>query len=613
LKVTARLLLFSSVLLALAVTILLGPVVRQAAIPDELALIPRQSELLVAAGDIRSLWEQFDYHFGTAARRDSEETGFIGSGLARARDELEANGLKITSLEDLSSYGIDIEKGAGAGLNPAAGNVSTYFYLIDKDAFLDGLEISDWARLQPDALRRDYDRGTIPGDLEVLVNDDAESDRKTALAFTRAGPASLDVGPLQFQRGRLATRDNLEYFRRDDALYDGIEDVLRRPLGSGPSLYVFWDSALVPLIDRGVGALSMQAQEVRVDLVVNLQPDTLRIADDLLSEKPEPAAWARFLSPRTAALVVLEDREAAHYLEFLERSQGVRWALVDNYGGVLDEVRRLSGLRRILLAMTGWHAGLPELVMGIWADPRGLHDMVQRIRVRQRSARDRQILEAAAREFTANQKRAPVSVEALQQRGYLQPEPGALFDHYSPGSGGLQGTLHADDFDNDTYRRRHGEAILDFILPPVTPNDLRYRFDSRGLSVEEIEALQSDRHRLAAWLDGEILWVASDMDELEELVDRTSSPKDSLEDSLLFRTARSGWDGREKLFAYLNVDELTTLGMLSPESQIQEIVQTFLLDMQDHPVVSFSLEPDDTERGLRLALRMVHRTALGSR
>ena len=70
------------------------------------------------------------------------------------------------------------------------------------------------------------------------------------------------------------------------------------------------------------------------------------------------------------------------------------------------------------------------------------------------------------------------------------------------------------------------------------------------------------------------------------------------------------WTGGEKFVGFIDVDRVTTLGMLSPESELQEWTKQTLGVLKDHPAIVVRLSPNASRNRLALALHFIHRTGM---
>jgi hypothetical protein len=285
----------------------------------------------------------------------------------------------------------------------------------------------------------------------------------------------------------------------------------------------------------------------------------------------------------------------------------------DAYGGVLTELVGLPGLRRVVLAVTGYRDGLPELVMGVWGDPDSLRGLVTDVQLRQRAERDSAVLKGAAEAFLAEAAEGTelpdtlnqVSVRALEEAGVLAPEEGSTFRRHTlrtiRGGGSQPGvvvepaTLAPDDLSPAGYHRGEGSDTIRLLLPPVTDNDVAH---IPGLAEVDGEALRGDRYRLATVVLDSVLWVATDVMDAQEQIRRAAAgpgeEMDDLSQNSAFQAARTNWSRGDRIQGFMDIGRLTGLGLLSPESAVEEAVKASLLDLRNHPSVSIAVRSDDT-------------------
>jgi hypothetical protein len=338
----------------------------------------------------------------------------------------------------------------------------------------------------------------------------------------------------------------------------------------------------------------------------------MRAADNLLAAPPPGAPWAEWLPPDTAAVAVVQDRAAADYIRFLFMSSAIREGVEGFFAGVLPELRGVTGLRRVLLAVTGYREGLPELTLAIWGDEDSLESLVDTLQLDHRVARDRFILEEALEEYRIeNEGRDASGVEELEAAGLLADEADSMFDRF-PIVAGVPGApdLQPSDLRVPSYLHEFRDHEIRYLLPPVTTNDLEYVEEYWG---EDEEVLTGDRYRMASIVIGDILWISTDARELEELLGRMENGGDDLTGNPAFQVVSASWTGEEKIVGFIDVDQVTTLGLLSPESELEEKTKQALGVLKDHPAISVRLSPIASGNRLALGLSFIHRTGMVQR
>ena len=120
----------------------------------------------------------------------------------------------------------------------------------------------------------------------------------------------------------------------------------------------------------------------------------------------------------------------------------------------------------------------------------------------------------------------------------------------------------------------------------------------------------SDRYRIATVLIDNTLWISADSKELEKVLECRATGADNLSHNPLFAAVESHWIGNEKLTAFINVDQSATLGLFSPESEIEEPAKRAFRVLRDHPAVSVTLAPDESRDLLSLSIRLVRRSGV---
>ena len=117
--VSKRPTLFAALAIILGVSILYSVSVRRAYLGDAIAFIPIEDELLIVTGDLRSLWERIDHHFGDVFRDEDGDAGSMTELFRELRDESAEEEWRVLGLDDLVRHGLDTERGllvSGRGL-----------------------------------------------------------------------------------------------------------------------------------------------------------------------------------------------------------------------------------------------------------------------------------------------------------------------------------------------------------------------------------------------------------------------------------------------------------------------------------------------------------------
>jgi hypothetical protein len=434
---------------------------------------------------------------------------------------------------------------------------------------------------------------------------------ETFLAYPEVGGALWTPFPDHLQRSLGYRERNLAHHSADDGLYRVVRETVRGSLGSGPTVFGLWRPLAQPGIEQMTGVFSLHPDAVRLGVELKVDAGVLRVLDDFLAPVRMSDDWHRFLPALTAAAVAIEDEALPDHLRFMGRFETIRTFMDDRYGGVLSALEDVPGLHRVVLAVTGYRDGLPELLMGVWADPDSLRGLVTDLQLRQREKRDRAVLEGALEALLSQGEIAlselaasrEVPLDFLERDSLLVPEAWSTFQRYRvaavPGSSGSalldEGeVLTEEDIDSPTYASTHGSQTIRLVLPPVTENDIRY---VPGLEEVDGDVLRGDRYRLATVVLDSVLWVATDVVDTREQIDRAEAGLNSglpdLSENGAFQAAKATWSRQDRIQGFLDIDRITTLGLLSPESDVEEMAKDLLLDLRNHPSVSLSVRSEE--------------------
>ena len=610
----SRLETFAWVTLLLVGSIAYSRVLRGLRLSDDLAYVPKESEIVLMSADIASLWGAVDRHFGPILRgEEGRHEGSLYEAMKSLRETLEEKHRPVCDLADLEKYGLDVNGGliVSSTRLDSMSDLVTVFHVRDRKAFLQAYSDVTGAKQDestPILEPQSHPTGSTNPEGQEIVS---FGDEENYAAFRDDGTASILASPTALGPRRifLAGRENRRHAVEDDALYDSLRRLTAGRRGGSPALYAFWRPRDLPFLDQAAAALRLGAEEIDLDADIRIGSGGLRILDDFETPPPPTSFQPRYLPARTAAAVMIQDEDVARYIRFADTFAGVREFLEQQYAGALAELRDVRDLHGLVLAITGYHDGVPDILLGLWGNRSDLERVIERLQVRRREERDRDILEGALAAYAmVPGGSSPVTLEHLFSAGVLVPEPGPLFDHARLQNGRL-GTsdLRFEDLPMDFYTRPYRGATISYILPPAGDNDVRYVEEFRNASPETI---RGDRYRLASIFLDDALWVASDTTALEELVNRVLDRTEDVASNPAYLTARAAWTSVDKLHGFADLDQITLMGLLSPESEIADAIKQSLPDLRNHPAVSFRLAPGRTSRSFSAAVHLFRRSAL---
>jgi hypothetical protein len=654
----SRSLIFGLITVILGASVLYSRAIRKVSLTDDLQYIPKENTMLFTTGEIENLWRAVDGHFGGVIR---EPQGFLSSLVKKFRKHFDEEEVPINGLLDLTHYGLDLKQGAVLSLYRVPDEFSfvLVLHLQQEEPFIDFL--ARLTELVPDQKPMEL-IGDGKEHFQVIT---FQKGKRTQLylAYPKPGVALISNSLDLLRRSLFNRKANLAYALESDNLYDAVRQRLRRPLLSGPTLFLFWQHPIVPPISQVVGVVSLSTDIIRLEVELKFIRVGTRVLSDLLAPSPPEVPWQRYFSRETAAIFVLQDWAIPRYLHFLSAFGELGRAMYESYEGILGELREVPKLRRLVLAVTGYRSGLPEITLGIWGDPVVLEQLVDDLQVRLRKKRDQAVVKGALEAFAQTQERPYGSIPliaALQERGFIKedlawlmalatpapwergnstsaPEtrgmrgrwrPAAcpqvadavveaveeiysLFERYSLTNGEAHDAeLRREDFQNSIYQRRYKNSTMKYLVPRITENDLLYRPKLQGV---DPDTLFNDRYRLVAVVLDDILWVATNTRDLEALLDWAQDAAGTLPRSFTFRAASSRWSGKEKIQGFLNMDQIIALGLLSSESQVEEVVKGYLLDLRHHPALSLDLKVKDRGNRMWLSGNILSRPRLESR
>lgn len=625
-----RITIFILFIVLLIATLSFNRVIHTGFIPNDSKYLAKELPVVIVSGSVETLWNSIDYHFGEALR-DSKDPGVILQGIRTIQDSLADRGLTVDSLNDIENYGLNITTPNLLGLMPN-GNESDLVAIVksnNKTTLLDQFAILlDTEQRQVITLSgKNSPDKLITTKMENLFIGDADTN-------------TLIVSNKQkwLQSGYFQNTTNEKHWLNNDTLYQSIKTQLRKPLGSEATLFGYWNSYNIPLINQITALLEFDKKSIRLDASIDFRKTALnlRLIKSLLQTPLTQPPWQHLLPYNTVATFSIQDQNLEQYIGYLEREKEMRRWIKNSYGGVLSELTDVKSLERLVLAVTGYDQGLPELLMGVWGDHADLQKIMTRIQHQAQKKRNHEILQGALSAYhsvniidtlsttldspTSRQEKSAInkphdienratqqkniSIKNLRDNQLLHPESVDLFDHYSILNGEITGTITMHDLENPGYTYNYNGMKIRFLTPLISKNDIAYR---KEFSELELTSINND-HRLAYAFSQDVLWIASNAKELESLLDRAHFTEGHLGNNPAYQTATKIWQPHDKIQGFINVDRAAALGLLSPESGINNHVKELLKDLGQHPSLSFALSGHGNSLELRTS--MVKREAI---
>ena len=527
-------------------------------IPVEMQFIPKESAILVASGPIESLWRSIQGQFGDVIDLAADDTkqSVLSKVLKGLRDVFKDSQNDMNSIEDVRKAGIDPRFGV---------LLSVYRDSGENTLFLAVVHVQDRKALELtlDHLNIDGRITEFPGDNIAVI---ANNPELLARSRDHAG--------------------NLRFARQNDDLYEGIRRCLETRLGGGAHLFTFVRSRSNPIpgVRQFSAGIVFDDKGVRVRGLVDVSGGTLKLVDNMIAEPPPPVPWAKPLFADSAGALAVHDNTLSSLIE-TAGSLGFQKSLENNYGGVLWAMRGVSGLQRIVISVTGWRDGLPDLLMSLWGDPNHIREILLNTRLKLRKKRDIDILAAAVTKDPGISD-AKLRLERL-------PEEYSTFSRYtvSP-DGNVTGQPMLVDLDNGSYSTNRQGVHVDFVGPRPTANDRIFRSAFESLTDDDLKDVEAlDRYRIGYKVSDGVTWIATDAKDLVKV----KGGEGGLSSTLNFKSSTGRWTRRDKLELFLNIDEMSTLGMLSPEDGAATFGNN-LRDLRNHPAVVLQIAPCSLRR-----------------
>jgi hypothetical protein len=560
-------------------------IVRHLALPSELQYAPKENTFVVMTSSIEHLWPAIERHFGPAIR-DERRDGMMRTIVEGLRSALEEQELKVRAPADLARFGFDIT----SRVIVSVGGLNLTVAGIDAPAvqFVAIVPVTD-AKKAEAFLAQASGRTVSP----VPLTDDggAESVRRYGEADDDADESFYVATPEpdvlllsnalpQLQRSLLSATTNRQAALENDELYDAVS---RAGLIGGAGVIAFWQTRGSPI--RGLTmAIHLGNDEINVTADVNLVRGGLRVLDEITRRADVSADWAAALPARTLAASAFQDQSLTRYFELVDSIPVLHSEMQKRWNGLLLDLKAVSGLSRGVIALTGYRDGLPDVALGLWADPDDAARRLDAVRLKLRRDRDVAVLDAALARLPDSPE-----VQSLLDTGILQPERDrGLTAYRRTGDGWRLPPGENYELADVTYTAVHRGERIRYISPPLSDNDLKLR---KEFADADPALIRSDRYRLAAVVLDGVTWIASDADVLRALIDvRQIVPRSSLDKHGLFASALATWDRSDKVQLFVNVDEMAVTSALNPDTDL-DFMRTVLLDFQQQPAIAAGLRP----------------------
>jgi hypothetical protein len=348
-------------------------------------------------------------------------------------------------------------------------------------------------------------------------------DQHTALLAMNAqsAAAALDVD------------NNFRAFQSDDSLRLALRQVLDTKTDGEGVVFGALALAYPPIFGSVHYSAIVTTDRVTGQVFLPWQPLEQTILNRIISTDPPPERLQT--STSQFAEIQASDPFLGYYLGYLKNyatDANERFkSYFGSFSAIIDAVESEESVSKVGLSFRGLNDGVPRFLLSINVEKQKANALILQQRRALRTARDTEILQAAAESFEAdNGGMPPTNVSQILK--YLDDEPDALWTHYAikPPSQDAQANLAQptvisakttdSDFGSASYDVLDNGHLLEFISPLFTSNDAKFRVTDSSVTPAEIAILESNRYRMVAYYDdgaGQLV-VATDATTLNSYV-----------------------------------------------------------------------------------------------
>jgi hypothetical protein len=604
---SSNLLSFLVAAIAVVVSLSVAALTGRAGPADVLRHLPKEADMVVATGDVRSLWRVLAEHFAAVAQR-LEETKDETTADARTCELARASvdglmgclaAIRHGGFDALVQNGVDVERGLVVSLVGVTHAEPGYLVRVgvrDRERFARWLAALGKLTAARDSPSLPPGAGEV--ELAEYCGDSACTDA-IYLAFPLADVALVTNSRMVLDRALANSATNHAHGRDDEGLGETLHAVARR--GEGRIAVLLRAPADASPLRRLTARMHGDRVAFNVDGELDVEAQQSRLLDAAVKRPSTPAPWVTALERDTPAAVTLLDDSAKLFVASTAR-------LMESTDGgwpfVLRRLGEVRGLRAVTFAVTGRRGSLPDFLLGAWAGRAELKLLTTRLQADLYATRDRAVLTAAFADARAQAAKA-ADVPELIRLQVLAPERRLTTAVVRDGKL-TPGALIADE-----ERFVHGGRLITYLAPRLTRNDLELRKEFARFRDKPIEqgVLTSDRGRLAAMAAGDgMVWIATDVEALKTLATAGERGADTLVSGTFFPTATASWSPRDKAEVFVDIVRLVARGMLTPDSGVADAIREPLDALRDHPALGLNVSAVDGRSRMRFSVRLL-RTA----
>jgi hypothetical protein len=603
--------LFLGTALAVMLAALYNLATQQAGVPSSMRYVPPHSTAYVVSAPLQVLWAGLRPHLRAYfAPPPGKELTAAQSVARQVVEFLDEKGIVLREAADLGPLGIDA--GAQAALALVDHDGGTHLLLAlpvsDRALFAKTVERFTGKPLveQPrSAAAAAGERGVFRSGSSLVVG------------FGDDGSALISDSDALVRTVLAGQTENLAYFQSSDWHRRGLSAPPRsrhanvaawlRGSVRMPALAALAGATNTPVALLGDLQFTLEADDRALDLKARgaLPDGRAEAIARLLATPPERGDSMAAVLSRSEAAVTVGDRSLAYFLRYLppDTRSGPLAGFQRLFPGLLDELRGFDSVTDLSLAASDPLARVPGVVVGLRMAKAEADDLVFHLQSSLRLKRDREVLRLAAKRYRSDNGlagSAPAAVGALLAAGLLDNRRDPLWPRYSAASevASPEPALARRDFDNPSYVRS-GDAgvVFRYLMPPVTDDDLSYRFTDQKAESQRTD-LKQDKYRLCSAFDGGTLWLGNDAEVLGGWLarQRRAPVSSDYADAL----ARHGGLAHSKLNLLLLPRQLLESSQLYPDDTVNKTMRDYLADVQQYRSALLVVTPYPTEREIHV-------------
>lgn len=590
--------------LAVMLAALYNLAAQMASVPASMRYVPPHNTAYVVSARLQDMWTGLSPHlqgyFKTPPDKEPTSAQTQAQLVVKLLDE---KGIVLRKALDLGPLGIDATGQAALAIVDHNGGPHLLLALpvLNRDSFSKTVE-----RFAGEPLVQ-LSAGTDKGAAQRSVFKSGS----ILLGFGDDGAALISDDEALVRKVLATQKENLAYFQSSDWHSRRLAAPLPRRNSDASawlrgSVHMPTLAALTDVTDSAADLFgdlqfTFAANERSLDLQVRgaLPDGRAEAIDRLLASPPERRDDVTAVLSRSEAAVSVGDRSLPYFLRYLpsDTNSGLLAGFQRLFPGLLDGLRGMTSLRELSLVTSDPLARVPGMVVGLHMAKTEADDLVFQMQRSLRLKRDQEILRLAAMSYRSQaglDQSAHVTVQTLKAANMLGERRDPLWQRYSETSESSvpRPALDRRDFDNPSYVRPADAGItFRYLMPPVTEDDLVYRFGDK-LDKNQGKDLKQDKYRLCGAYVGGTLWVGNDAEVLGGWLARLRSAPVSTD----YADALDHYRPEQaKLDLLLLPRQVLESSQLYPDDEVNKTMYRLLADVQQYRSARLVVTPHRTE------------------